>query len=111
MIRMILIILSLVPACPCFLGVTEYEVPSASAVLPNMRRVYRLLKMRDLKPTLKDTEVHILWPDNGTWYLAEVLEVCTQHSSIQPYWQCIQATATGSWKYCSCCICLCSCRG
>lgn len=53
----------------------EYEVPSATAVLPNMRRVYRLLKLRDVKPTLKDTEVHILWPDNGIWYLAEVLEV------------------------------------
>lgn len=53
----------------------DYEVPSSTAVLPNMRRVYRLLKRRDIKPSLKDTEVHILWPDNGVWYLAEVIEV------------------------------------
>jgi hypothetical protein len=53
----------------------EYEVPSATAVLPNTRRVYRLLKTRDIRPSLKDTEVHVLWPDNGIWYLAEVLEV------------------------------------
>jgi hypothetical protein len=63
-----------------------------------MRRVYRLLKMRDIKPTLKDTEVHILWPDNGIWYLAEVLEVSAQHSnssnsSSQPHLLSKQATA------------------
>lgn len=40
-----------------------------------MRRVYRLLKGRDIKASLKDTEVHVLWPDNGVWYLAEVMEV------------------------------------
>jgi hypothetical protein len=61
-----------------------------------MRRVYRLLKMRDIKPTLKDTEVHILWPDNGIWYLAEVLEVSIQHSSSQPHLQSKRVTAISS---------------
>lgn len=59
----------------CCCNCTDYEVPSATAVLPNMRRVYRLLKPRDIKPKLKDTEVHILWPDNGIWYMADVHEV------------------------------------
>jgi hypothetical protein len=62
----------------------EYEVPSATAVLPNTRRVYRLLKTRDIRPSLKDTEVHVLWPDNGIWYLAEVLEVRNPNPLLQP---------------------------
>lgn len=50
-------------------------MPSATAVLPNMRRVYRLLKPRDIKASLKNTEVHVLWPANGVWYMADVHEV------------------------------------
>jgi hypothetical protein len=69
---------SSLPVC----SLPEYEVPSATAQLQGTRRVYRLLKARDVKPTLKGTEVHILWPDNGVWYMAEVLQVRRdQHSS------------------------------
>lgn len=63
-------------------------MPSATAQLQGTRRVYRLLKARDVKPTLKDTEVHILWPDNGVWYMAEVLQVsraqCSRCNMARP---------------------------
>lgn len=66
---------SVVYVLHCVVLTAEYEVPSATAVLPNMRRVYRLLKPRDIKASLKNTEVHVLWPANGVWYMADVHEV------------------------------------
>jgi hypothetical protein len=37
--------------------------------------VYRLLRDADVGAALVGREVFILWPDNGTWYSAEVDEV------------------------------------
>lgn len=41
----------------------------------NSRKVYRLLTHKDIKNSLKDTDVYILWPDDGIWYMAEVEQV------------------------------------
>ena len=39
------------------------------------RLVYRLLRDADVRPQLLGEEVHILWPDDGVWYLAVVQRV------------------------------------
>jgi hypothetical protein len=47
----------------------------------NSRKVYRVLTHKDIKNTLKDTDVYILWPDDGIWYMAEVEQVGHTSSS------------------------------
>jgi hypothetical protein len=47
------------------------------------RSVYRLLTKRDVKQELQDSTLHILWPDDGVWYAAEIEEVSS--SSIVQY--------------------------
>ena len=37
--------------------------------------MYKLLCDADVSPALEGREVFILWPDDGTWYAAEVDEV------------------------------------
>jgi hypothetical protein len=39
------------------------------------RQVYRLLRAADVRPALLAQEVHILWPDDGVWYLAVIEKV------------------------------------
>ena len=40
-----------------------------------MKQVYRLLRPRDVAPSLVGRDVHVLWPDDGTWYAARVRRV------------------------------------
>jgi hypothetical protein len=53
------------------------DVAVEAADLGSTRRVYRLLRRRDIKTSLKHTEVYILWPSDGTWYMAEIEQAST----------------------------------
>eukprot|EP00878_Enallax_costatus_P034681 GHUV01038473.1.p2 GENE.GHUV01038473.1~~GHUV01038473.1.p2 ORF type:complete len:114 (+),score=21.20 GHUV01038473.1:397-738(+) len=56
----------------------EFIIPAEAAEMyweANTRKVYRFLTDKDIKSSLKDTTVYILWPGDGKWYLAEVDEV------------------------------------
>lgn len=44
--------------------------------LPGQQVVYRLLDEKDVTADLVDREVHVLWPDDGTWYAA-IVQGCT----------------------------------
>eukprot|EP00775_Hariotina_reticulata_P010527 gene10527-10687_t len=48
------------------------DVAVEAADMGSTRRVYRLLRRKDIKTSLKHTEVYILWPSDGTWYMAEL---------------------------------------
>lgn len=54
------------------------------------RLVYRLLSLADVRPQLLGEEVHILWPDDGVWYMAIVERVsaamapCMQSATVLP---------------------------
>ena len=50
--------------------------PTQPVAAPATRQVYRLLHDADVGDALVGREVFILWPDDGTWYSAEVDEVC-----------------------------------
>jgi hypothetical protein len=39
------------------------------------RRVYKLLALTDVRAALKDKQIHILWPEDGKWYAADIDEV------------------------------------
>ncbi len=47
-----------------------YEEPKR-----NRRRVYKLLANNDVRASLKDKQIHILWPEDGQWYAADIEEV------------------------------------
>lgn len=56
----------------------DFVIPEEAAQMyweANTRKVYRLLQHKDIKTSLKNTEVHILWPEDNKWYLAEVEKV------------------------------------
>eukprot|EP00878_Enallax_costatus_P029218 GHUV01031663.1.p1 GENE.GHUV01031663.1~~GHUV01031663.1.p1 ORF type:complete len:108 (+),score=27.03 GHUV01031663.1:397-720(+) len=56
----------------------EFIIPAEAAEMyweANTRKVYRFLTDKDIKSSLKDTTVYILWPGDGKWYLAEVDEM------------------------------------
>lgn len=56
----------------------EFMVPEGAASTyweSNTRKVYRFLKYRDIKSSLRNSEVYILWPADGVWYKAEVDQV------------------------------------
>ena len=36
------------------------------------RKPYRLLLMEDIDKSIKDLQIELLWPDDGTWYPVEV---------------------------------------
>lgn len=60
----------------------DFVIPEEAANMyweANSRKVYRLLTHKDIKSSIKDTDVYILWPDDGTWYMAEVEQVGQQH--------------------------------
>eukprot|EP00877_Chromochloris_zofingiensis_P014893 jgi/Chrzof1/9658/Cz04g11080.t1 len=40
-----------------------------------LREVYRILTKKDVHRDLKDQQVHILWPVDGVWYAADILEL------------------------------------
>jgi hypothetical protein len=61
-----------------------------------MRRVYRLLRLRDIKPSLKDTEVHILWPEDGTWYMADIKKVHVRARVCVQCWVAVAAEAAAA---------------
>lgn len=43
------------------------------------RQVYKLLRAKDIKPGLEKKTLHILWPDDGKWYAADIEEVRGAH--------------------------------
>jgi hypothetical protein len=56
----------------------DFVIPEEAAKMyweANSRKVYRVLTHKDIKNSLKDTDVYILWPDDGVWYMAEVEQV------------------------------------
>lgn len=65
--------------------------PGATRRSKRGRLVYRLLKEADVRPKLLGEEVHILWPDDGVWYIAVVQQV--------------GVAADPSCCRCCCCIC------
>ncbi|MEW5298895.1 MAG: hypothetical protein WDW36_001968 [Sanguina aurantia] len=44
-------------------------------VRPPMRKVYRLLKRKDISKSLHSRKVHLFWPEDGGWYEAVVQEI------------------------------------
>lgn len=56
----------------------EFIIPAEAAEMyweANTRKVYRFLTDKDVKSSLKDTTVYILWPKDGVWYVAEIEQV------------------------------------
>jgi hypothetical protein len=65
-------------SCCLLLHDPDFVIPEEAAKMyweANSRKVYRVLTHKDIKNSLKDTDVYILWPDDGIWYMAEVEQV------------------------------------
>ncbi|GAB4816000.1 hypothetical protein N2152v2_003046 [Parachlorella kessleri] len=53
---------------------------------PKVKVVYRLLKRSDVKKALVGEEVFVLWPDNCTWYRAEVEDLSVKNMTADLFY-------------------------
>lgn len=47
-----------------------------------LRQVYRVLKKKDISEALKDQSLFVKWPDDGSWWAAEVQQVDRKNDSM-----------------------------